>query len=53
MSDTEQGKGRQRRAYAAPRLMVYGDLRRLTAGQAGPDRDGGVGATKSKPSGGG
>ena len=47
------GTAGERKAYTAPRLVVYGDLRRLTAGQAGPDRDGGVGATKSKVSGGG
>ena len=49
----EHGTASARKAYAAPRLVVYGDLRRLTAGQTGPDRDGGVGATKSKATGGG
>ena len=41
-----------KKAYEPPVLTVYGDLRRLTAGAAGPDRDGGAGATKSKVTGG-
>jgi len=41
------------RTYESPRLVVYGDLRRLTEGATGPQRDGGAtGSTKSKASGG-
>lgn len=41
-----------RKAYQPPRLVVYGDLNDLTRGSAGPARDGGAGAPKSKPAGG-
>jgi len=42
----------ERKPYQSPRLTTYGDLARLTQGSAGPARDGGSGAPKSKPSGG-
>jgi hypothetical protein len=38
--------------YERPSLTIYGDLRELTAGASGLERDGGVGSTKSKLSGG-
>jgi len=40
-----------KKPYNPPVLRTYGDLRRLTAGASGPQRDGGSGATKSKASG--
>jgi hypothetical protein len=40
-----------KKPYAAPEVRVHGDLRRLTAGATGLQRDGGAGATKSKASG--
>jgi hypothetical protein len=52
MSDITNGTDSGRKVYTGPRLVVYGDLRRLTAGAAGPTRDGGTGATKSKVTGG-
>ncbi len=40
-----------KKAYRSPRLVVYGDLRHLTMGASGPNRDGGAGSPKSKASG--
>jgi len=48
----KQSNPRSRKPYQPPRLVVYGDLNDLTRGSAGPARDGGAGAPKSKPAGG-
>jgi hypothetical protein len=47
---TSERKGKKK-GYRPPRLVVYGDFRRLTKGATGPARDGGAGSPKSKASG--
>jgi len=49
---TQRKTTKDRKPYESPRLTTYGDLARLTQGGAGPARDGGSGAPKSKPAGG-
>lgn len=44
---TSQGK----KAYHSPRLVLYGDLQRLTRGGGGVQRDGPAGSPKTKASG--
>jgi hypothetical protein len=43
-----KGTKKKKKAYRSPRLVVYGDFRRLTKGGGGTKRDGGVGAPKTK-----
>lgn len=43
---------KRKKVYHAPRIVVYGDFRRLTMGATGLARDGGAGSPKSKASGG-
>jgi hypothetical protein len=48
---TSKKTKKRKKAYRSPRLVVYGDFRRLTKGGGGTRRDGGAGG-KSKASGG-
>ncbi len=51
----KNGKGttQAKKPYRSPHLSVYGELRRLTRGSTGPQRDGSPGSPKSKATGGG
>ena len=49
---TSKRRNERKKAYRSPRLVVYGDFRRLTKGATGLARDGGAGSPKSKASGG-
>lgn len=40
---------RQKKAYSSPRLVIYGDLRRLTMAKGGPKAEAGLPKTKTGP----
>ena len=40
-TNKQEGKGKQR--YSTPKLVVYGDLRKITQGGGGVTKDGGTG----------